>query len=127
MKRSSRHEEDESMSIGHKENLEKKPVTHPEAKEATMQVLISPNEGWEGYVMRIFEVAPGGFTPRHNHPWPHINYIIRGKATLHLNGEENALSPGSYAYVPAGALHQFRNTGDEPFEFICIVPEEGHA
>ena len=115
------------MIVGHKSQLQKTKVTHPEAKDATMQVLISPQEGWEGYVMRIFEVAPGGFTPKHDHPWPHINYVIRGKATLLLEGDLQALSAGSYAYVPAGTLHQFQNTGEEPFELMCIVPEEGHV
>lgn len=114
------------MSIGHKNDVEKKVVNHPQAKDATMQVLISPTEGWEGHVMRMFEVAPGGFTPRHQHPWPHINYIVRGRASLFLNGSENVITAGSYAYVPAGELHQFQNTGEEPFEFMCIVPEEGH-
>lgn len=114
------------MIVGHKKDVKKLVVTHPEAKDATMQVVISPAEGWEGHVMRIFEVAPGGYTPRHQHPWPHINYIIRGNATLFLKGEENHISAGSYAYVPAGELHQFKNIGEEPFEFICIVPEEGH-
>ena len=114
------------MIVAHKKEIEKKVVTHPEAKDATMQVLISPAEGWEGHVMRVFEVAPGGFTPRHDHPWPHINYIIRGTATLFLKGEEHPLSAGSYAFIPAGSRHQFQNTGNEPFEFICIVPEEGH-
>jgi quercetin dioxygenase-like cupin family protein len=33
---------------------------------------------------------------------------------------------GSYAYVPADKLHQFRNAGDGMFRFICIVPKEGH-
>lgn len=114
------------MIVAHVKDAEKKVVNHPEAKEATMKVLISQKEGWDGHVMRIFEVEPGGCTPRHQHPWPHINYIIRGSATLHLNGEDNHLTAGSYAFVPAGSLHQFQNTGNETFEFMCIVPEEGH-
>jgi quercetin dioxygenase-like cupin family protein len=28
--------------------------------------------------------------------------------------------------VPANTEHQFRNTGDGTFRFICIVPTEGH-
>lgn len=44
---------------------------------------------------------------------------------LHLNGSDHELEEGSYAYVPANALHQFISISDEPFKFICIVPEEG--
>lgn len=101
-------------------------VQHPEAKGATMKVLVGPDFGWDNHVMRLFELAPGGYTPRHAHEWPHINYIVSGKGTLFLNGEENELDAGGYAYVPAGEIHQFQNTGAEPFQFICIVPKEGH-
>jgi len=33
------------------------------------------------------------------------------------------MTAGAYAFVPAGAEHQFRNVGPETFRFICIVPE----
>lgn len=114
------------MIVGHLQQLEVMKVNHPEASEAAVQVPISQKEGWEGHVMRVFHVAPGGHTPRHQHPWPHINFVLQGQATLHLNGEDHPISAGSYAFVPAGALHQFRNTGAESLSFICIVPEEGH-
>ena len=114
------------MVISHKNKLNGIKVENPEAKGAEMKVLVSPKEGWEGHVMRVFAIEEGGFTPRHSHPWPHINYIIGGKGTLFLEGKENEIEAGSYAYVPAGETHQFQNTGSEKLEFICIVPEEGH-
>jgi quercetin dioxygenase-like cupin family protein len=76
--------------------------------------------------MRVFELEPGGFTPRHQHPWPHINYVVQGNGTLYLNGQENPIEAGSYAYVPGNELHQFQNTSNEVLKFICIVPSEGH-
>lgn len=114
------------MAIGHMNELKGKNMNHPEVKEAVMKVAISPEEGWEGHVMRIMEVGPKGYTPKHNHPWPHINYVIEGSGTLLLDGIENPLTAGSYAFVPPGELHQFKNTGNQTLKFICIVPEEGH-
>lgn len=114
------------MAIGHMKELEGVKMNHPAVKEATMKVAISPKEGWEGHVMRIMEVGPGGYTPKHNHPWPHINYVIEGNGSLLLEGEEQTIQAGSYAFVPPGELHQFKNTGNETLKFICIVPEEGH-
>lgn len=114
------------MIVSNKNNLEGKKIDNPEVKDALMKVLISPKEGWEGNVMRVFELGEGGHTPKHTHPWPHINYIISGMGSLHLDGEEHDLEAGSFSYVPAGKLHQFQNKGKEKFEFICIVPEEGH-
>ena len=114
------------MPVGNLRDVAGVMVTHPEARGAVMRVLVGPELGWEDHVMRVFELEPGGHTPRHAHEWPHINYIISGRGTLFLHGQENELAAGGYAYVPAGELHQFQNIGNEPFVFICIVPEKGH-
>lgn len=114
------------MPLGHVNDLENKVVQNPLADKAKMKVLVGPNEGWDNHVMRVFELEPGGFTPRHQHPWPHINYIVEGNGTLFLNGQENSIQAGSYAYVPGNELHQFQNTSETVLKFICIVPSEGH-
>ena len=54
----------------------------------------------------------------HRVVFPRWAYVVDGKIT--------PVSPGSYAFVPNNALHQFRNTGTAMFKFICIVPKEGH-
>lgn len=115
------------MFVGHIKDLEEKLVNAPEVKNAYKKSLISPIEGWDGWVMRLFTLKNKGNTPRHSHDWPHINYIVSGTGILHLEGKDHALSAGSIAYVPSGALHQFIATEDEDFRFICIVPEEGDA
>jgi quercetin dioxygenase-like cupin family protein len=114
------------MIVGHINQLEAKQISHTEAKNAFMKILISPQEGWEGHVMRVLEVEVNGYTPKHSHPWPHINYMIEGKGQLMMNGEIHQVEAGTFAYVPGGTLHQFKNIGNEIFKFICIVPEEGH-
>jgi len=100
-------------------------VKAPGASQVLKKVLVGPKEGWDGWVMRLFTLKPGGHTPKHTHPWPHINYVTQGKGTLFAGGRENAVEAGSVAYVPADIEHQFINSGQEDFAFICIVPEEG--
>lgn len=114
------------MIIGNMNDLDAIAMDHPSVKNASMKVLVSPNEGWAGHVMRAMELGPNGYTPKHEHPWPHINYIIEGEGTLLIGDTRHPLKPGGYAYVPEGTLHQFSNTSEKPFKFICIVPEEGH-
>jgi quercetin dioxygenase-like cupin family protein len=114
------------MIVSHETKVPSLAVEMPEAKNAAMKVLIGEAQGWQDHVMRIIEVGEGGHTPKHTHPWPHINYMIEGRGKLYLDGEEQTVEPGSYAYVPAGREHQFRNTGSSLFRFICIVPKEGH-
>lgn len=114
------------MIVSHKDKVESIKIDNPMVKDAAMRVAISPKEGWEGHVMRIMELGEGGYTPRHSHPWPHINYVIKGKGSIHIDGQDYPLEAGSFAYVPSGKLHQFSNKGEGNFEFMCIVPEEGH-
>jgi len=88
-------------------------------------VLVGPEQGWEGYVMRLFTVKGQGNSPRHAHPWPHINYIVAGEGILYLDGKEHTLKAGGVAFIPPDREHQFINRTDGDFSFICIVPEEG--
>ena len=112
--------------IGHVKDTKSVLIESLEAKNAVMKVLVSPKEGWDDYVMRLVEVAPGGYTPKHNHPWPHINFMVEGRGELLMDGEYQSVNAGSYAYVPGNMEHQFRNNSHHVFKFICIVPKEGH-
>jgi len=114
------------MIIAHEKDVHAIVMESPEVKNAALKALISPKEGWDGYVMRVIELAQGGYSPRHTHEWPHINYILEGRGTLHVDGKDTPVEAGSYAYVPAGSRHQYRNEGSGMFRFICIVPQEGH-
>lgn len=114
------------MKIGHKDDIEFVIPQDPSVKGAGMKKVIGAEEGWEDYVMRIVKLEPNGNSFDHQHPWPHINYYIKGKGILTIEGEEFEVKEGGYSYVPAGKQHQWRNESDEVFEFICIVPKEGH-
>ncbi len=114
------------MIVANEKDVHAMVMESPEVKEAAMKALISPKEGWEGYVMRVIELGKGGYSPKHTHDWPHINYVLEGSGSLHINGKDTPIEAGSYAYVPAGSLHQYKNEGSGMFRFICIVPEEGH-
>ena len=115
------------MIVANEKDVQAIVMESPEVKNAAMKTLISPKEGWDGYVMRVVELDEYGYSPKHTHDWPHVNFIIEGKGSLHIDGKDNPLEAGSYAYVPAGSLHQYKNEGSGKFRFICIVPEEGHV
>jgi len=98
------------------------PVDDPAAKSVTKKVLIGPHIGAENFVMRIFEVDPGGYTPRHSHPFEHEIFVLDGKAVIFLDGEQSVAEPGFAAFVPPDAEHQIRNEGTELLRFMCLVP-----
>ncbi|MFU8787176.1 MAG: cupin domain-containing protein [Candidatus Izemoplasmataceae bacterium] len=112
--------------VGHLKDLQSTIITHPSAQNASMKVLVGNFEGWEDHVMRVVEVDEDGYTPKHQHPWPHINYMIEGNGVLMIDGIDYPVEQGSYAFVPENTLHQFKNVGKTPFKFICIVPKVGH-
>lgn len=112
--------------VGHQNDLKALPIGHPDARAASIRALVSPSEGWEDHVLRIIDVGPGGHTPRHAHPWFHVNYVLAGQGELLLDGTTTPVTAGSYAYIPGNAVHQFRNVGEGMFSFLCIVPKEGH-
>jgi Uncharacterized conserved protein, contains double-stranded beta-helix domain len=113
------------LIVAHEKDVKGLELKGDSMKNVLKKVLVSPQEGWEGYVMRVFDLDVDGYTPRHSHPWPHINYILKGNGILHLDGTDKEIEAGSYAYVPGNKIHQFSNRGKEPLSFICIVPEEG--
>ena len=41
--------------------------------------------------MRLFTLKEKGNSPRHTHPWPHINYVVSGRGVLYIDGKENVL------------------------------------
>jgi len=110
------------MIVSHIDQVAAQKLMQADLKDVAKQVLIGPKQGWRDHIMRLFTVAPGGYTPRHIHDWPHINYVTQGSGVIYLEGKEHPLSPGSFAYVPAGAEHQFRNTGSAALSLICIIP-----
>jgi len=114
------------MIIGHKEDIEFSIPEDDSVKGVGMKKIIGAEEGWEDYVMRIVKLDPDGYSFDHKHPWPHINYYIKGKGVLTIEGVEYEVQEGGYSYVPAGKQHQWRNGSGERLEFICIVPKEGH-
>ena len=93
-----------------------------DAKGIKLRWLITEKMGANTFVMRHFEIAPGGYTPRHTHEWEHEAYILSGTGVVFGNGRENEFKPGDAIFMPGGEDHQFKNTGDEPVTMLCLIP-----
>ncbi|KHC91291.1 Cupin 2 conserved barrel domain protein [Thermotoga sp. Mc24] len=77
------------------------------------------------FVMRLFTVEPGGLIDRHDHPWEHEIFVLKGKLTvLKEQGEETA-EEGFCIFVGPNEIHGFRNDTDSEVEFLCLIPKEG--
>lgn len=92
------------------------------AKGIAGRVLIGKADGAPNFCMRLFEIAPGGHTPRHTHDWEHEMFYHSGQGEVYGNGQWNPVGPGSAVFVKPNEEHQVRNTGAEPLMLLCLVP-----
>ncbi len=103
-------------------DVEGKAVTESGARGVTIRVLMGDDIGAPNFAMRHFEVAPGGNTPYHTHPWEHEVFVLTGRGTVRKKDGQAEVGPGSFVYVPPGEEHAFANAGDKPFTFLCVIP-----
>ena len=107
------------MPIKHANDVEAKNVAA--GKETTIQVLISAQEG-PNFALRRFTMQMGGGMPRHTNTVEHEQYVLRGEARITIGEDTHHVKAGDVVFIPEGAVHSYENTGEEPFEFLCIVP-----
>jgi quercetin dioxygenase-like cupin family protein len=91
-------------------------------KGVTGRVVIGKDDGAKNFCMRVFTVAAGGFTPRHSHAWEHEVFVHAGRGRMFREGEWVDVESGSVLFIPGGEEHQFVNSGDDDFVFVCLIP-----
>jgi len=92
------------------------------APGVVMHVVAGTDEGAPTFVMRVFEIQPGGATPHHTHPWEHEIFVVSGQGTLKSGETKKPLSQGDAIMVLPDEPHSFANTSNELLTIICVVP-----
>lgn len=87
----------------------------------TRQVLIGPDDA-PNFALRRFTMEPGGGMPRHTNQVEHEQYVLQGRGRVTVGDEELTVEAGDVLYIPAGVPHSYRAEGEEPFQFLCTVP-----
>ena len=106
--------------IIHYTQVPRVPVTN--AHKTWIRVLISKDDGAITYIMRIFEIEPEGYIPRHKHPWEHEIFVLEGEGLITMDEEEHIVRAGMAVFIPPNVLHSYRNVGDGVWKFICTIP-----
>jgi quercetin dioxygenase-like cupin family protein len=109
------------MSVKHTREVEAVQVTN--GVKTTKQVLISTNEA-PNFALRRFVMEPGGGMPRHTNTVEHEQYVLGGKARIGIGDQVFEVKKGDVVFIPENIPHWYQNTGDEIFEFLCIVPNK---
>ncbi len=94
--------------------------------------LITQENGAPNFELRYLEIPAGGKSSAGSHAHEHEVFVIRGKGKVvgrDANGlpYEKALVPGLAVFIPGNEKHQWLNTAEETFGFICVVPKGAEA
>ncbi len=95
----------------------------PGWEKTRLWIIARPLSGFaETFSHYIMEVAhDGGSNAPETDPHAEaVLFVVDGGCRLTLNGKTHALVPGSYAYLPAGAVWQLHNKEADPCRFHWI-------
>lgn len=109
------------MSVKHSQDIDANPVAA--GRGVTMQMLISLDEG-PNFAMRRFVIQPGGGMPNHTNQVEHEQYVLNGSAEIGIGEEVYKVQKGDVVFIPALVPHWYKNPGNTPFEFLCLVPNK---
>lgn len=98
------------------------PVTMEGSVGCKVRWLVDESVGAPNFAMRQFEVSPGGYTPRHFHPYEHEVYVLEGEGIVMEGDTVHPLKSGDVIFVAPNEIHQFKNIGAGPLKFLCLVP-----
>jgi len=109
------------MTVKHAVDVEANDVLN--AKDTKIQVLVSSREG-PNFALRKFSMQKDGGMPRHTNTVEHEQYVLRGEATITIGEETHHVKAGMWVFIPEGVMHSYQNMSEEPFEFLCIIPNK---
>ncbi len=90
-------------------------------------------DGWhllasEGLSVIEERVPPGGGETAHLHRRAEqFFYVLAGRATMELGGEQIELGPGQGLAVPPGVVHRLRNAAADDLRFLVISAPPAHG
>ena len=71
-------------------------------------------------------VPPGGGPPPHVHSREEEGfYVLEGEITFTVNGERVVATAGTFANMPVGTPHSFKNESDRPAKMLISVAPAG--
>jgi len=111
--------EENNIIVASADNIPKKNV--PAGKNTTIQILIGSDVA-PNFAMRRFTMEPGGGMPNHTNTVEHEQFVLQGRAKVGIGNKVYKVKKGDVVFIPENIPHWYSAEGDEPFEFLCLVP-----
>jgi len=112
------------MLIKKYDDITKEKVNVEGAYDTSIRWLIGKDSKAPNFYLRLFDIEPGGHTPRHTHPWEHEIYILEGNGKLNSKGKSIPFKKNYFALILPDEEHQIENTGDSVLKLLCIIPKQ---
>ncbi len=109
------------MKLLHYSDIEAKDAEGGSSK-LKIRWLITKETGAQNFVMRLFEMEPGGHSPLHSHRWEHEVFILEGEGLVVGGNEERRFKAGDAIFLPPNEKHQLKNDSKKPVKFLCFIP-----
>lgn len=74
----------------------------------------------------LMSILPGEDIGKEVHQVDQILFFVKGSGKAEVAGEQKDIGPGDVVDVPAGAEHNFINTGDEPLKLYTVYAPAEH-
>ena len=75
----------------------------------------------------IMTLAPGEEIGEEVHDVDQILYAVDGEGESIIAGQQAPFEKGDVVAIPAGALHNIRNTDDKPLQLFTVYAPPNHA
>ena len=115
------------MAAPHQPTLRKPPQGRTVAVVGDVYRFLATGEDTGGkYALWEAVVPPGGGPPPHVHSREEEGfYVLDGEIAFTVNGERVVAGAGTFANMPVGTPHSFRNEGDRPAKMLISVAPAG--
>jgi quercetin dioxygenase-like cupin family protein len=72
----------------------------------------------------VYLLPAGGTDDQAPHQEDEVYFAVRGRATLHVAGEDHPVQPGTMLFVPAEVVHFFHDITEELVLVVFWAPPE---
>jgi quercetin dioxygenase-like cupin family protein len=92
----------------------------------TYTTLLSGAQTGGAFTLLEAIVPPETGPPPHAHQREDETFVmVEGSVEFHLEDQVLEAGPGAVVFVPRGAVHHFRNTGDQPAKMLFLYNPAG--
>jgi mannose-6-phosphate isomerase-like protein (cupin superfamily) len=87
-------------------------------------LLAQPENGCESVTQFVGYIPPGR-APDHYHRYDEVIYVLAGEGAFHVDGESEALRPGTCVHLPARLIHCLENYGPGEMQVLGVFRPAG--